>query len=102
MDRLRRRLVHRNDGRGVPRPLRGNRVTPDQAKEHNDAQDAKLRALEAEVSRLAEVSSPHVVVAVMRVLVEMVCGAQGPNFVRLNKIKFYEGVLGLLRDKGIT
>lgn len=35
-------------------------------------------------------------------LVEMVCQAQGPNFAVHNKIKFYEAVLHLLHEQGIS
>ena len=40
--------------------------------------------------------------AIMRGLVEMVCGAQGEIFRVHNKIKFYKGVLAILRHKGIS
>ena len=74
----------------------------DEAKARVAAQDAKLRALEAEVARLASANTTPVLLAMLRALVEMVCQAQGPNFAVLNKTKFYEGVLLMLRAKGIT
>ena len=43
-----------------------------------------------------------VLLAILRALVEMVCHSQGPNFAVLKKIKLYEGVLLMLRDKGIS
>ena len=67
------------------------------------AQDEKLRDLEAEVSRLASTrNATPVLLAMLRALVEMVCLSQGPNFAVLKKIKFYEGVLLMLREKGIS
>ena len=74
----------------------------DNAKARVAAQDAKLHALEAEVARLASVNATPVLLAMLRALVEMVCQAQGPNFVVHNKIKFYGGVLLMLREKGIS
>jgi hypothetical protein len=38
----------------------------------------------------------------LRALVEMVRAAQGPHFTVLNKTKFYEGVILMLRQKGIS
>ena len=73
----------------------------DEAKARVAAQDAKLRALEAEVARLASANATPVLLAMLRALVEMVCQAQGPNFTMHNKIKLYEGMLLLLREKGI-
>jgi len=32
----------------------------------------------------------------------MVCAAQEPHFTALNKTKFYEGVILMLRQKGIS
>lgn len=66
------------------------------------AQDAKLRDLEAEIARLASTHATPVLLAILRALVEMVCLSQGPNFAVLKKIKLYEGVLLMLRDKGIS
>ena len=74
----------------------------DEAKARVAAQDAKLRALEAEVARLASTDATPVLLAILRALVEMVCAAQGPHFTVLNKTKFYEGVLRMLREKGIS
>ena len=73
-----------------------------EARERVAAQDAKLRDLEAEVSRLASTNATPVLLAILRALVEMVCLSQGPNFAVLKKIKLYEGVLLMLREKGIS
>jgi DNA-binding FadR family transcriptional regulator len=77
-------------------------VTPEEAKARVAAQDAKLRALEAEVARLASTHATPVLLAMLRAIVEMVCAAQGPHFAVLNKTKLYEGVLLMLREKGIS
>lgn len=67
------------------------------------ANKAKLQVLEDEVVRLANTQGQTpVVLAMIRALVEMVCAAQGPNFALHNKTKFYEGVLLMLREKGIS
>ena len=76
-------------------------MTPEEARAHRQKQDAELRSLEQEVSRLAGAHPTPVLLAIMRGLVEMVCAAQGEVFRELNKIKFYRGVLGMLRQKGI-
>lgn len=73
-----------------------------EAKARVAAQDAKLRDLETEVARLASTHATPVLLAILRALVEMVCLSQGPNFVVLKKIKLYEGVLLMLRAKGIS
>jgi len=73
-----------------------------EARERVAAQDAKLHTLEAEISRLASTNATPVLLAVLRALVEMVCLSQGPNFAVLKKIKLYEGVLLMLREKGIS
>jgi len=77
-------------------------VNIDEAKARVAAQDAKLHALEAEVSRLASTNATPVLLAILRALVEMVCQAQGPNFAAHNKIKLYQGVLLMLRENGIS
>jgi hypothetical protein len=77
-------------------------VTPEEAKERVAAQKTKLRALEAEVTRLANTHATPVLLAMLRALVEMVCAAQGPHFAMHNKTKLYEGVLLMLREKGIS
>ncbi len=77
-------------------------MTPEQAKAHVAAQDAKLRALEAEVARLASTHATPVLLAMLRALVEMVCAADGPHFAKLNKTKFYTGVVEMLRRNGIS
>ena len=66
------------------------------------AQSAELAGLEADISRLAQLHTAPVFLAIMRGLVEMVCGAQGEVFRVHNKIKFYRGVLAILRHKGIS
>ncbi len=73
-----------------------------EAKARVAAQDAKLRELEAEVARLASAHPTPVFLAILRALVEMVCQSQGPNFAVLKKTKLYEGVILMLRDKGIS
>jgi hypothetical protein len=77
-------------------------VTPEEAKARLAADKEKLRAFEAEVARLASSQGTAVVLAMMRILIEMVCAAQGPNFTLYNKLKFYEGLLRLLRERGIS
>lgn len=77
-------------------------MTPEEAKTRVAAQDAKLRALEAEIARLASTHATPVLLAMLRALVEMVCAAQGPHFAVLHKTKLYEGVLLMLREKGIS
>lgn len=74
----------------------------DEAKAHVAAHDARLRALEVEVARLASEHPTPVLLAMLRVLVEMVCQVQGPNFAALHKTRFYEGVMLMLREKGIA
>ena len=74
----------------------------DEAKARVAAQDKLLRDLEAEVSRLAILHLAPVLLAVLRALVEMVCQSQGAHFAVLRKIKLYEAVLRLLREKGIS
>lgn len=77
-------------------------MTPEEAKARVAAQDAQLRSLEAEVGRLASTHPTPVLLAMLRALVEMVCAAQGSHFAVLNKIKFYEGIRRMLREKGIS
>jgi hypothetical protein len=77
-------------------------VTPEEAKARVAAQDEKLRGLEAAVAHLATSQPSPVLLAMMRAIVEMLCAGQGPNFRVLNKIKFYEAVLMMLHDKGIS
>lgn len=74
----------------------------DEAKAHVAAQNAELRDLEDQISRLAAEHSGPVFLAIMRGLVEMVCAAQGEVFRVYNKIRFYKGVLMMLRQKGIS
>ena len=78
-------------------------MTPEEAKERLEADTARLQAMEEEVVRLANTQNqaPIVVLALIRTLIEWVCRAQGPNFTVHNKLKFYEGVLLFLRQKGI-
>jgi len=77
-------------------------VTPEEAKALIAKENAHLRALEAEVTRLASTQPTPVLLAMLRALVEMVCAAQGPHFTTLNKTKFYEGVILMLHQKGIA
>ena len=72
------------------------------AKARVAAQDQQLRDLEAEIARLATTHATPVLLAILRALVEMVCLSQGPHFVALKKIKLYQGVLLMLREKGIS
>jgi len=76
-------------------------VTPGEARAHRQKQDATVVALEAEVARLAREHPTPVLLAIVRGLVEMVCGAEGAIFRQHNKIKFYSAVLQMLRGKGI-
>ncbi len=77
-------------------------MTPEEAKARIAEQDAELRGLEDEISRLAAEHSGPVLLAIVRGLVEMVCAAQGEVFRAHNKIRFYKGVLAMLRQKGIS
>jgi hypothetical protein len=77
-------------------------VNNEEARARVAAQDAKLRDLETEIARLASTNATPVLLAILRALVEMVCHSQGPNFAVLKKIKLYEGVLLMLREKGIS
>jgi len=77
-------------------------VTDEEAKAHIAAQNERLRALEDAIARLASTHATPVLLAILRALVEMVCAAQGPYFTVLNKTKLYEGVLLMLREKGIS
>jgi hypothetical protein len=77
-------------------------VNAEEAKARVAAQDAKLRGLEAEIAKLASAHATPVLVAMLRALVEMVCASHGEHFAVLHKIKFYEGVLRMLREKGIA
>lgn len=78
-------------------------MTPEEAEARVAASKEKLRALEDEVARLANTQgSTVIIIAMFRALVEMVCASQGPHFTAHNKIKFYEGVLLMLREKGIS
>lgn len=77
-------------------------MTPEEAKAHVQRQDAKLAALETEIARLASDNPTPVLMAVVRVLVELVCGADGAVFRVHNKIKLYGAVLEMLRQKGIS
>jgi len=77
-------------------------VNLEEAKARVAADTADLARLEAEVSRLAQAHAVPVFLAMMRALVEMVCAQHGPNFQHYYKRKLYEGVLEMLRQKGIT
>jgi hypothetical protein len=77
-------------------------VNVDEAKARVAAQNAELAQLESEIARLATKHSVSVLMAIVRVLIEMACGAQGEIFRVLNKIKLYEAVLSILKQKGIT
>ena len=77
-------------------------MTPEEAKARVDADKAKLRGLEGDITRLANAHATPVLLAMLRVIVETVCAAQGPNFAVYNKIKFYETVIRMLRAKGVT
>jgi hypothetical protein len=77
-------------------------VNIDDAKASVAAQNANLMRLEDEIARLASQHSGPVLMAIVRVLIEMACSAQGAHFRVFNKIKLYEAVLSLLSQKGIT
>jgi hypothetical protein len=77
-------------------------VNLDEAKARVTAQNAELDGLESELARLSAAHTGPVLMAIMRGLVEMVCGAQGDVFRVHNKIRFYRGVLLMLREKGIS
>lgn len=77
-------------------------MTPEEAKALNALQDAELARLQADVARLAAQHTAPVFLAIISMLVERVCGAQGPHFLVHNKIRFYRAVLAALRQKGIS
>ena len=78
-------------------------MTPEEAQARVAADKEKLRDLEAEVTRLASThGQTPVVLAMLRALVEMVCASQGQLFTLHNKMKFYTGVILMLREKGIS
>jgi len=82
--------------------LDGGPVNIDEAKARVAAQDAELARLEEEVTRIAQTHALPVMLAILRALVEMVCAAQGPVFRNHHKLKLYQGVLEMLRQKGIA
>lgn len=65
-------------------------------------QNAELARLESEIGRFAATQPSPVLLAIVRALVEVACGAQGAGFRVHNKIKFYSSVLALLHSKGIS
>jgi hypothetical protein len=77
-------------------------VNIDEAKARVAADNAELARLEGEISRLASQHSVPVLMAIVRALIEMVCGAQGEIFRVHNKTKLYQGVLAMLHHKGIS
>jgi hypothetical protein len=77
-------------------------VNIDEAKARVAAQDAELVQLETEISRLAQTHAVPVFLAMMRALVEMVCSQQGAVFRTHYKLKLYQGVMAMLRGKGIS
>lgn len=77
-------------------------MTPDEARAHLAAQNARLAHLIDEVGRLAAAHSTPVLLSMIRMLVEMVCQRDGAAFRVLYMTRFYEGVLRLLREKGIS
>jgi hypothetical protein len=77
-------------------------VTPEEAKRHLAEEDAELATLETKIAQLATTNAGPVLFAIVRGLVEKVCGAQGEIFRKHNKIRFYRGVLAMLDQKGIS
>lgn len=77
-------------------------MTPEEAKRLVAEEDAELVALETKVAQLATTNATPVLLAIVRGLVEMVCGAQGEIFRKHNKIRFYQAVLAMLERKGIA
>jgi len=76
-------------------------MTPEEAKSRVAAQNADLAKLEGDIARLAQQHSGEVLLAIVRALVEMVCASQGDIFRVHNKIRFYRGVMEMLRKAGI-
>lgn len=74
----------------------------DEAKARVAAQDDKLKRLEDEFERLSTVHGTPVMMAMLRIMLEVMFNANGPNLVVHNKIKFYTGVIGLLQQKGFS
>lgn len=77
-------------------------MTLEEAKRRVAEQDAELATLERKIAQLATTNSGPVLLAIVRALVEMACGAQGDIFRTHNKIRFYRGVLAMLGEKGIA
>lgn len=76
-------------------------MNQEEAKARVAAQDAELAGLESQIASLASHHGVPVLMAMMRVLIEMACGAQGEVFHVMNKIKLYRAVMRLLSSKGI-
>jgi hypothetical protein len=74
----------------------------EQTRAHLAREKVELAELEAKVADLAQQNIGPVMLAMMRGLVEMVCGRDGAVFRDHNKVGFYRGVLALLASKGIT
>lgn len=66
-----------------------------------EAEYQVIRMLKDKVSSFAQKHPTTVLLMMLSVLLEMVCLAQGPDFVARNKIKFYKTVLGMLKERGI-
>lgn len=76
-------------------------MTPEEARRIADADRARLRDLEDEVARRANMAPGPVMLALVRALVEMVCARDGAHFATLYKRRFYEGVIRMLDQRGI-
>lgn len=74
----------------------------EESKQRVAAQNDHLRELEAAFLQLAADHPAPVLGATLRVLIEMVAGARGANFVVHNKITLYTGILELLRTRGVV
>lgn len=80
-------------------------MTPEEMEAHRArvaAQKAKVAGLEDDVARIAARQSGPVMLACVRVLVEMVCAQHGDVFRDHYKEKFYSAVIALLRQRGIS
>jgi hypothetical protein len=74
----------------------------EEVKARQAVEQAAIARLEEEIARLAKEHMFPVLLVMMRGLVEMVCAQHGEIFRDHHKHKFYEGVLLMLRQRGIA
>ena len=74
----------------------------EEVKARQAVEKAAIACLEDKIARLAKEHMLPVLLVMMRGLVEMVCAQHGEIFRDHRKHKFYEGVLLMLRQRGIA